>query len=74
MKRKLEIEIECGELTCAFEPGKFCKFVGAKSFGTKFLCRLFPEDNSYTMLYDEGGWLMRCEQCLKKERKKGESV
>jgi hypothetical protein len=73
MKRTLEIEIECGDKTCASEPGKFCQFVGTKSFGKTYLCMLFPSEDSYTIL-ESGGWLMRCEQCLKSERKKEELV
>ena len=35
MKYKIELEIECGEETCASEPGKFCRWFGSKSFGRK---------------------------------------
>jgi len=72
MKRTLEIKINCGELTCASEPGEFCEFVGTKSFGKTYLCMLFPAENSYTILNEENGWLLRCEQCLKNEKRKEE--
>lgn len=65
MKKTLSIEIECGELTCASEPGKFCPFVGSVKMGTKTVCRLFPsEDKSYTVLEDKDGWVQKCPACL----------
>ena len=65
----IEVDIECGALTCAIEPGKFCKFVGTRRMGTEFVCRLFPtDDDSYTKLDTIGGkpngWLARCPECL----------
>jgi hypothetical protein len=37
----LTLEIECGEFTCASEPGKFCRFVVHKNFGCHEVCLLF---------------------------------
>jgi hypothetical protein len=67
MKRKIVFEIECGDLTCASEPGEFCKFLGVSHFGTKFCCCLFSEDSSYTDLREKNGWIMRCKECMNYE-------
>lgn len=64
----LRIPITCGEKTCASEPGKFCTFVGTNHFGTVWVCTLFPDgEATSTTLVEEGGWLQRCEACLKHE-------
>jgi len=70
-KHIVQFEIDCGEKTCASEPGKFCEFLGTQRFGTIPLCLLFPQSNpepgtsaSATPLKDRGGWLQRCEACL----------
>lgn len=61
----IKLEIECGETTCASEPGKFCRFVGAMRFGTIPICLLFPDRESpHTRLEDKDGWLQRCPQCM----------
>ena len=63
-KVKLEIIIECGEHTCASEPGKFCRFLGSMRFGTIPLCLLFPDrESSHTLLEEKDGWLQRCDAC-----------
>ena len=60
-----KIEIECGEKTCAREPGKFCRYFGTLGLGQKPVCRLFPtEKASYTHLDEVGGWTMRCDDCI----------
>lgn len=73
MKHKLTLHIEAGEKTCASEPGKFCRFVGTRKYGTVFVCTLFPpekpgykEPGATTELGEdgEGGWLLRCQACL----------
>lgn len=56
------IKIDCGETTCASAPGQFRSQLGVKSFGTKPVCMLFND----TPLYENNGWLQRCEECLKK--------
>lgn len=59
---KLDLTIECGQDTCASEPGEFCQFTTTRpgSFGRKAYCRLF-----FTDLYDKDGWLQRCSACKK---------
>ena len=65
MKRTLELTIDCGDTTCASEPGKFCRFFGTRRMGTEFVCRLFPTtEDSFTPLEDKDGWVQRCEACL----------
>ena len=71
MKKILNIEIDCGDKTCASKVGKFCKFVGHKKFGQISLCILFPDsktDEIYTILEDEDGWIQRCQACLDIEK------
>ena len=72
MNRILQISIDCGETTCASEPGKFCAFVGSRRFGSIPVCMLFPDPNSTyktpggtTNLMTLNGWLQRCPECLK---------
>ena len=65
MTRKLTILIEAGESTCASAPGKFCKQVYTKNFGTMFFCHLFNRE----LRDDKGqlsgeGWLQRLPECL----------
>lgn len=65
MQAQARIEYECGAHTCASEPGKFCRFLGARRFGTIYLCTLYPSEKaSYTVLEVEGGWLQRCNACI----------
>lgn len=58
------LRFQTGVNTCAYSPGKFCPFVRTKVYGTKFYCALFDEER----LFAEGGWLMRCPECLAWER------
>lgn len=54
------IKIHHSVNTCAYLPGKFCRFVFTKNFGTEFFCDFFKEklrDNS-------DGWLARCKSCI----------
>jgi hypothetical protein len=67
----LKIEINCGKTTCASEPGKFCRFLGGRRWGTVYACMLFPMDNpgrkdqgASTDLKQIGGWIKRCPACL----------
>jgi len=71
MKRTLRVKINSGDKRCYSEPGKPCKYVGSKSFGTKWLCMLFPSElhGSYTILEESEGWLLRCKACLENEEK-----
>ncbi len=75
MKFTVKLEIECGETTCASEPGMFCKYVGAVKFGTVPVCMLFPFDRGghYTFLREvtdepRKGWLKRCTACMEASR------
>lgn len=66
--RVVQIEINCGEKTCASQPGEFCKYLGTTRFGTIYVCILFPsEAGAYTVLEDADGWLQRCPACLEAE-------
>jgi hypothetical protein len=66
---KKNIEIECGETTCASEPGKFCRFVGTKCFGTEFRCLIFFDAaGNGQKLLEKDGWLQRCAQCLQEAK------
>lgn len=75
MKLKLILEIECGEFTCASEPGKFCKFVCTQRFGTENTCHIFSGWGHKRRIpldeIEEGekkGWLARHPECLKHTR------
>lgn len=63
---KYKLIIECGETTCALEPGKFCRFLGTTHFGTRNVCLLFrcSYDNCEPLFENKDGWLARCSQCL----------
>lgn len=66
MIHEATIKIDCGETTCASAPGAFCKYVGTKSFGTKFVCMFFRQKNGdETRLHDKDGWLQRDVVCMK---------
>ena len=68
MNKHLNIEINCGDKTCASSPGNFCRFYGTMRMGTTPICLLFSTDDSNVVpLKEDGGWLMRCEQCLNAE-------
>lgn len=60
----LKIGIHCGATTCASEPGKFCRYLGASHFGTSPECLLFPGETSHTPLEEKDGWVQRCKECL----------
>ena len=62
MKMEVSLEINCGELTCAEEPGKFCRFLKWTLNG-RASCWLFGEtlDDSSKKL---PGWTMRCRSCI----------
>jgi hypothetical protein len=54
------ITFEHGKNTCAIEPGVFCQWQGAMSWGTRSVCMLFQNEP----LHDKDGWLQRCKQCV----------
>lgn len=59
MKQYLVFEIECGQITCASEPGKFCKFFNADvrdDGNCLFFGKVFAID----------GWVMRHKLCVEK--------
>ena len=66
MKRQLKIAIECGDKTCASEPGKLCGQVYTARFGTEWRCQMFGKE-----LRDEAGGqegaLRRLPECLAAE-------
>ena len=69
MNLLLKIPIECGEKTCASEPGKFCLYFGTKKFGQIAVCLLFRDQSVRSLdsaqeLDDKDGWTQRCYQCL----------
>lgn len=66
-KRELRIPIECGDRTCASAPGEFCAYSGTRRFGTEVVCLLFNVAKEH--LDVEGGWTMRCKECLELELK-----
>jgi hypothetical protein len=62
---KASIEFEMGERTCAIEPGKFCRWLAAKRFGTIPVCLLFRDrDGDEFGLLAKDGWTQRCPPCL----------
>lgn len=70
MTRILAFEINCGEKTCASEPGRFCEFFCDNCFGRPS-CFFFGK-----LRDDEDGWVRRHERCLALEghaQKQGES-
>ena len=73
MKRKLEIEINCGDLTCASKKEGSCDFIGQRGYSEIFACLLFPSnDVSYTFLEVKNDKILRCKECLKSEIRKEE--
>lgn len=59
MKAILSFAIECGEKTCAKEPGLFCPFlkIGMRGGGS---CHFFG-----SVFENEEGWIQRHPECLK---------
>lgn len=56
---KSTIEFTHGERTCAYEPGKFCRFFSTITFGHSSLCRLYNDK-----LWEKGGWVQRSPKCI----------
>jgi hypothetical protein len=61
MTATISFEIECGEETCAYAYGKFCRFMRSSMNG-KASCYLFG--NVYPQP-DDYGWIHRHPDCLK---------
>jgi hypothetical protein len=53
----MNLQIECGEKTCASKPGKFCHLFNG-SLGGRDTCFLFGG------LYDDSGWIQRDPKCI----------
>jgi hypothetical protein len=57
------LTFKTGKTTCLIPNGGWCRWVGAKSYGTVYCCRLFSAN-----LYDENGGvtgdLQRLPECL----------
>lgn len=56
---KSTIEFTHGEHTCAYEPGKFCRFFSTIVLGQAPFCRLYG-----LMLDEKDGWVQRSEECI----------
>jgi len=72
----IRLEINCGENTCASEPGKFCVFLRTNKFGTLYYCQIFhAKDNrgQPIALEEKDSWLLRCLACKLAERNKYET-
>jgi hypothetical protein len=65
---KSMILIEHGEETCAVSPGKFCRFLGSKKFGTVPVCMLYDKE-----LFEVDGWVDRCHECMEEFGPNGNS-
>jgi hypothetical protein len=74
-RKTLQIQIECGETTCASSPGKFCPYVYTERMGSITFCKLFSDQGGggpfgkhmygqHTSLKDENGWLQRHPKCI----------
>jgi hypothetical protein len=70
--RHLRLPLNCGDKTCASEPGKFCKFMLTRHFGQDFYCQIFgpvdmrgrPESLPQSGPY---GWTLRWPECIAAE-------
>jgi len=60
------MRVQCGEKTCAREPGKFCQFLYAKKNGGP-LCGLFNQNLLEIQKGDKTGWTRRCDPCYNAE-------
>lgn len=60
--------IDCGENTCASEPGKFCEYMRVSNFGNRWVCHLYDTEVREDK---DGGWLQRTKQC-KEDFKRGD--
>ena len=69
--KTLQLQINCGEKTCASEPGKFCRFVRTRKFGTIHFCSLWHDTDDKgrpVPLEEVDGWLLRRSACFANER------
>lgn len=71
----LQFKIDCGATTCASAPGKFCRYLGVRRFGTESICLLFSREDrrrgvQFARVSDDGdpdGWAKRLPECLAAE-------
>jgi len=72
MNKLLKLSINCGETTCASEPGKFCKYLFTRKFGTLIYCQIFSEIDDRGKPFSlelVDGWTRRHSLCLQHEDK-----
>lgn len=56
----VDMSFRCGQTTCAWKKGKFCRWLGAKQFGQQSWCLLYD-----VRLYDNAhGWVARARECI----------
>jgi hypothetical protein len=67
MKRKITLEINCGDTTCFSEPGLPCPWLMPSHMGLCWRCRIFDTDNERE---EKDGWLVRAKECINAEKKK----
>lgn len=86
MKKRLNIEIECGETTCAAEPGKFCQYL--QTWRAQAVCALFPslqkpggqlvggwaDRDMHTELVSTSLGVQRCPACIAAETDPAEKL
>lgn len=68
--KRIEIQLDCGETTCAPVPGQFCAFVATRKFGAIYYCKIWHCVDSRGRavgLEEKDGWLQRCPECLAAE-------
>lgn len=65
--KTLKIEIDCGDKTCASEPGKFCKYIRSRKYGQIHFCQLWHNEDGHgrpLQMEEKDGWLLRRPECL----------
>ncbi len=60
MIKTMTVAINCGEETCAAEPGKLCDLIRTTHYGRLFHCGLFDME----VLGEIDEWLQRCPECI----------
>lgn len=58
MNIEFRFTAQCGETTCASEPGRFCRFLQVHPIRDGN-CELFGK------VFEEGGWIQRHRHCLR---------
>lgn len=73
-KRRIALEVKCGEKTCFGEPGKPCAFLRRRYFGMVYFCAIWYDTDQRGKacpLEEKGGWLLRRPECLEAEVNNG---